>query len=237
MAVKQLKAFGLVAGVTTALLSTAYSSQVFAMNPFQATYQFAYNGKNLGSATRTLKKSGNTWNYVFAAKAGAIASATEISNFSLNDGQISSENFSRTSKILVHNNTMNIKFNPSAKTITTSKDKENRSFLWKAGVLDELNAELQIREDLKSSGLKSIYWLADAKEVEARKFIKQGNEQIKSNYGTFDTVKVVMKHDKPGRETIFWLAPKLDYLPVKVTHEDKKTSYSLLLTGYKGLSN
>lgn len=237
MAVKQLKAFSLVAGVTTALLSTAYSSQVLAMSPFQATYQFAYNGKNLGSATRTLKKSGNTWNYVFAAKAGAIASATETSNFSLNNGQISSENFSRTSKILVHNNTMNIKFNPSAKTITTSKDKENRSFAWKAGVLDELNAELQIREDLKSSGLKSTYWLADAKEVEARKFIKQGNEQVKTNYGTFDTVKVVMKHDKPGRETIFWLAPKLDYLPVKVTHEDKKSSYGLLLTGYKGLSN
>ncbi|MBU3847385.1 MAG: DUF3108 domain-containing protein [Candidatus Acinetobacter avistercoris] len=237
MAVKQLKAFTLVAGVTTALLSTAYSSQVLAMSPFQATYQFAYNGKNLGSATRTLKKSDNTWNYVFAAKAGAIASATETSNFSLNNGQISSENFSRTSKILVHNNTMNIKFNPSAKTITTSKDKENRSFAWKAGVLDELNAELQIREDLKSSGLKSTYWLADAKEVEARKFIKQGNEQVKTNYGTFDTVKVVMKHDKPGRETIFWLAPKLDYLPVKVTHEDKKSSYGLLLTGYKGLSN
>lgn len=237
MAVKQLKAFSLVAGVSTALLSTAYSSQVLAMSPFQATYQFAYNGKNLGSATRTLKKSGNTWNYVFAAKAGAIASATETSNFSLNNGQISSENFSRTSKILVHNNTMNIKFNPSAKTITTSKDKENRSFAWKAGVLDELNAELQIREDLKSSSLKSTYWLADAKEVEARKFIKQGNEQVKTNYGTFDTVKVVMKHDKPGRETIFWLAPKLDYLPVKVTHEDKKSSYGLLLTGYKGLSN
>jgi hypothetical protein len=46
-----------------------------------------------------------------------------------------------------------------------------------------------------------------------------------------------MKHDKPGRETIFWLAPKLDYLPVKVSHVDKKTSYGLLLTGYKGASN
>jgi hypothetical protein len=50
-------------------------------------------------------------------------------------------------------------------------------------------------------------------------------------------IKVVMKHDKPGRETIFWLAPKLDYLPVKVSHVDKKTSYGLLLTGYKGASN
>ena len=112
-----------------------------------------------------------------------------------------------------------------------------RSFAWKSGVLDELNAELQIREDLKNGGLKSNYWIADAKEIEARKFIKQGNEQIKAGTTTYDTVKVVMKHDKPGRETIFWLAPKLDYLPVKVSHVDKKTSYGLLLTQYKGVTN
>ena len=71
-------------------------------------------------------------------------------------------------------------------------------------------------------------------EVEARKFVRQGSESVKTNYGTFDTIKVAIKHDKPGRETIFWLAPKLDYLPVKVTHLDKKNSYGLLLTGYKG---
>jgi hypothetical protein len=132
---------------------------------------------------------------------------------------------------------MSINFNPAAKTINTKKDKEARSFAWKVGVLDELNAELQLREDIKNGGLKSTYYLADAKEVEARKFVKQGSESIKTDYGTFDTIKVVMKHDKPGRETIFWLAPKLDYLPVKVSHVDKKTSYGLLLTGYKGASN
>ena len=90
---------------------------------------------------------------------------------------------------------------------------------------------------VKSSGLKSNYLIADDKEVESRHFIKQGNETVKTAYGTFDTIKVVMKHDKPGRETIFWLAPKLDFLPVKVSHVDKKTSYGLLLTGYKGASN
>lgn len=237
MAVQQFKSLSLFTSLTTALLLTGYSSQVLAMSPFQASYQFAYNGKNLGSATRTLSKSGNNWNYVFAAKAGGIASATETSNFSLNNNQINSINFSRSSKILVHNNTMSIKFNPSAKIINTSKDKENRSFAWKTGVLDELNAELQLREDLKFSGLKSNYWLADAKGIDNRKFVKQGTETVKTNYGTFDTVKVVMKHDKPGRDTIFWLAPKLDYLPVKVTHQDQKSSYGLLLTGYKGITN
>lgn len=237
MAATLLKNLSMAAGLGTVVLLTGLSTQTFAMSPFQASYQFSYNGKNLGSATRTLSQSGNNWNYVFAAKAGGMASATETSRFTFSNGQIGASSFSRTSKILVHNNTMSIQFNPSAKTINTKKDDKARSFAWKAGVLDELNAELQLREDLKASGLKANYYLADAKEVEARKFVKQGTETIKSPYGTFDTVKVVMKHDKPGRQTTFWLAPKLDYLPVKVAHQDKNTSYGLLLTGYKGTPN
>ncbi|WP_298142616.1 DUF3108 domain-containing protein [uncultured Acinetobacter sp.] len=219
----------------SALLLSANSA--FAMSPFHATYQFSYNGKNMGSATRNLARSGNTWTYVFSAKAGGIASASETSRFSLNNGKITSSSFSRTSKILVHNNTMSIQFNPSKKLINTKKDDKPRSFAWQANVLDELNAELQLREDLKGSGLKSSYLIADAKEVEARRFIKQGTERVSTNYGTFDTVKVILKPTKPNRGTIFWLAPELDYLPVKVTHQDGKTSYGLSLTGYQGPRN
>ena len=237
MAKNVLKTIAVTTGIASTLLFTGFSSQAFAMSPFQASYQFNYNGKNMGSATRTLSKSGNNWTYVFAAKAGAIASASETSRFSFNAGKINSNSFSRTSKILVHNNTMSINFNPSSKTINTKKDDKARSFAWKAGVLDELNAELQIREDLKGVGMKSTYLLADAKEVETRQFVKQGSEKVQTSYGTFDTIKVIMKHDKPGRDTIFWLAPKLDYLPVKVTHQDGKSSYGLLLTGYKGSTN
>lgn len=51
------------------------------------------------------------------------------------------------------------------------------------------------------------------------------------------TIKVVLQHSKPERNTVFWLAPKLDYLPVKVTHNDGKSSYGLLLTGYSGKTN
>ncbi|MFC6052365.1 hypothetical protein A6M14_12135 [Acinetobacter sp. Ac_877] len=236
MAKHILKALSLSA-ITATVVMGGISSQAFAMSPFQAGYQFNYNGKNIGSATRTLSQSGNNWTYVFAAKAVGLASATETSKFTFNNKQISSSNFSRTSKVLVHNNTMSINFNPSTKLINTKKDDTNRSFAWKSGVLDELNAELQLREDLKNGALKSAYLLADAKEIESRRFVKQGNEQVKTNYGTFDTMKVVLKHEKPGRETIFWLAPKLDYLPVKVTHVDKKTSYGLLLTSYKGQTN
>jgi hypothetical protein len=231
------KTIRLYAGVSALACAGLFSGQVFAMSPFQASYQFNYNGKNMGSATRTLSKTGQQWKYVFAAKAVGVASATETSVFNFNDQHIQSSSFSRTSKVLVHNNTMSIRFNPSSKLIQTKKDDKARSFAWKNGVLDELNAELQIREDLKKGSLKSTYPIADAKEVENRRFVKQGNEKVKAGNTTYDTVKVVMKHDKPGRETIFWLAPKLDYLPVKVTHVDQKTNYGLLLNSYNGPTN
>ncbi|SPL69685.1 DUF3108 domain-containing protein [Acinetobacter stercoris] len=233
MANNFLKTMSIVTGVSSTLLLATFSSHALAISPFQASYQFAYNGKNMGSATRTLSKSGNNWTYVFAAKAGVIASASETSRFSFNGSDITSNSFSRTSKILVHNNTMSINFNPGSKTINTKKDDKARSFAWKSGALDELNAELQVREDLKKGALKSTYYIADAKALDARRFVKQGSEKVTTPFGTFDTIKVVLKHDKPNKDSVFWLAPKLDYAPVKMTHQDGKTSYSLLMTGYK----
>lgn len=208
------------------------SSTVFAIEPFQAAYQFAYNGKNLGTATRTLKPSGQDWIYTFSATAGMIASATETSRFKLTNGQVNSESFSRSSKILVHQDNMNIHFDPAKKLISTQKKETPRSFTWQPNSLDELNAEVQIREDLIHGKLKSSYPLTDAKGIEQRQFIKDGNEQVQTPYGTFDTIKVRMQHSKPQRNTIFWLAPKLNYLPVKITHNDDKTSYGLTLTKY-----
>ncbi len=223
--------------LSTALLISGVSSQVMAIAPFQADYQFSYNGKNLGSATRSLSKQGNYWRYNFNAKAGLIASAQESSTFGFTAGKVNSMQFNRTSKILVHNNILNISFNPTAKTINTQKDDKKRSFAWQPNVLDELNVELQLREDLKADGIKNSYALADAKEVENRRFIKNGSETIKTPFGTFNTIKVVLAHSKPERNTVFWLAPKLDYLPVKVSHNDGSSSYSLLLSKYSGTTN
>lgn len=223
----------LLTALTSLVLLGGVSSSSFALSPFNASYQFSYNGKNVGSATRQLAQNGNSWTYSFSAKAAALASANETSRFSLSNGQIQSSSFSRTSKVLVHSNKLNITFNPSSKVISTQKDDKARSFAWRAGVLDELNAELQVREDLKGGGLKGTYYIADAKSADARQFIKQGTESVTTPYGTYSTIKVLLKHDNATKSSIFWLAPQLDYLPVKMTHQDGKTSYSLLLTNYK----
>ncbi len=224
--------------VSTALALSAVTTASFALEPFSAEYQFSYNGKNLGSATRVLKGSANNWEYVVTAKAAAIASITETSHFGFSNNQVNSKDFKRHSKILMYNDIATIQFDPSKKIITTKKDDTTRTFAWEAGVLDELNAELQIREDLKRNALKPSYPIADAKGIDQRHFVKQGTEKITSGFGTFDTVKVIIQNKrKPERETIFWLAPKLDYAPVKVFHKDKDKTYGLLLKKYQGTTN
>ncbi len=107
MATKFLKSFSIATGISTTLLIASFSSHALAMSPFQANYQFTYNNKGMGSATRALSQQGNNWTYLFTAKAGGIASARN-QKFSFANGKISSQSFSRTSKILIHNNTMNI---------------------------------------------------------------------------------------------------------------------------------
>lgn len=214
--------------ITIAGMSFAMSS--YALTPFEATYQFTYGNKNMGDATRKLSLNGQTWQYKFTAKIPLIGSATETSTFALNNGQIQSQSYRRQTKILVHNDTVKLDFKAAQKQILTSRKGTDRVLTWQPHVLDDLNAELQIREDLKAGGLKSSYLIADYKEVEQRQFVKEGTETIKAADGkTYTTVKVRLKHDNATKSTIFWLAPSLDYLPIKVTHHDKDSSYGLLL--------
>ncbi len=212
------------------LSALGLSSLSHALSPFEATYQFTYGNKKMGDATRKLSKVGDQWQYQFSSKIPVIGSAIETSKFGFQNGLITSGSYQRKTKILIHSDTVSMNFNPSQKNITTSRKDKNRTLAWKNGVLDDLNAELQVREDLKKGALKSSYWIADYKEVEARKFVKEGSEKIKAADGkSYDTVKVRLKHDRATKNTIFWLAPSLDYLPIKVTHQDDDQSYGLLL--------
>ncbi len=224
----------LVAIGAISLSTFGVASLSHALSPFEATYQFTYGNKKMGDATRKLSKIGNQWQYQFSSKIPVIGSATETSKFGFQNGLITSDSYQRRTKILIHSDAVNMNFNPSQKNITTSRKDKNRTLTWKSGVLDDLNAELQVREDLKKGALKSSYWIANYKEVEARKFVKEGSEKVKAANGKiYDTVKVRLKHDRATKNTIFWLAPSLDYLPIKVTHQDDDQSYGLLLKASK----
>lgn len=210
------------------------SVPAFAITPFEATYQFSYNGKNISTATRSLSQQrDDTWLYTFSAKASFIASASESSQFNIKNGQVISNHFNRTTKYIGISDKLIIDFNRTNNMIYTQKNDTKRNFKLEFNSLDELNAEIQIREDILNKTLKTTYPITDAKGVDTRKFVPLGEETIKTPYGTLNTVKFKLEYNKPERNTMFWLAPQFDYLPVKVAHNDEGNSYGISLISYK----
>ena len=205
----------------------------FAISPFSATYNFNLDNKAGGTAVRTLSKQGNQWVYDFNAKIPVIATASEKSIFSFDNNQVQPKSYQRQYKILVHRQYTSLQFSPATRSIKVTRDQKNSQIPWQTGVLDDLNVEIQIREDLKHNGLKSSYLIADHKDITARQFVNEGMVKVTTLLGTFDAVKVRINHSKKNKNTVFWFAPKLDYLPVKIIHNDSGSIYTLDLTKYQ----
>jgi hypothetical protein len=208
-----------------------------AFEPFQANYSFNIAGMLKGTATRTLTKVDNIWSYNFKASVASLANAGEVSHFKVAHSDKSSTEL-QTLDHAYHFNFLTKKvengFNVDwANQVVSAHNKNgDDSYPAQAGMLDMLDLELQVREDIKHKQLKPSYLLADDKGIRKISFVNEGEETVQTDAGIYDTIKVRLVQDNEKRKTYFWLAPKLDYLPVRVHQDDGSLSYDLSLTSY-----
>lgn len=213
----------------------AISTLLFAMpaiagvTPFSADYNFNIEGKYKGTATRVLKQNGNQWSYTMNATAGKLASASMSSIFLDTNGIITPQKSSTTYKILGAGRTETLTFDHAKKQYISNYKGQNKTVKISTTALDDLGLEMQIREDLKANKFRGNYLMADRDKVESVPFTKSATTKISVPAGTFDVVRVDRTHDDKSRQTSFWLAPSLDYLPIKVvqTNDGKKMEMSL----------
>lgn len=94
---------------------------------------------------------------------------------------------------------------------------------------DELSYQLQMREDILEGQTQFSYWIVDGGKLKEYPFNKLADEQIKTPLGTVDTVKISRSHGKSERKTFAWLARDWNYLLVGLEHQEKGSSYRLLI--------
>lgn len=195
--------------------------------PFNATYALSYDGKS-GTATRTLTKSGNGFTYKVSARAAGIATANQSASFSLSGDKVIPSSASTAYKVAGIGNTHSIKFNGKT-AISTYKGKPTTLSI-PNGAYDDLSLEMQIRQELLNGKFSGAYTLVKKKDTELTRFKKSGNAKITTPAGTYDTVRIDRIHDDKGRATSFWLAPSLNYLPVKVSQTNDGKTMVMQLT-------
>ena len=70
-------------------------------------------------------------------------------------------------------------------------------------------------------------------KIKTLTFAKQGKEKIKTPAGTFNTVKIQVVRNSNKRNTTLWLAEELDYMPVKIRHNEKGNVVTTVIKNVK----
>lgn len=86
---------------------------------------------------------------------------------------------------------------------------------------DKLGYILVVMSDLQQGKTDLTYHIADGGKLKTYKMEVVGTELVPTKIGVIDTYLVRRLRKDRKRETLFWLAPELQYLPVKIEHRDK----------------
>lgn len=90
-----------------------------------------------------------------------------------------------------------------------------------ASTQDKLVYLLALMQDLARGARDLVYPIADGGHLKEYAIERQGRERLTTPVGTFDTVRLYRQDPKGKRHTTLWAAAALDYLPVKVRHQEK----------------
>jgi hypothetical protein len=105
------------------------------------------------------------------------------------------------------------------------------------GTLDKLVVLLALRQDLASGMRDPSYSVADGGKLKTYRFERKGDQEIVTPAGTWLGVEVARSKDESPADYRLWLAPDLDYLPVRVEREEMGSRFRMDLTLVEGLGD
>lgn len=105
------------------------------------------------------------------------------------------------------------------------------------GTLDKFSYMFAMMRDLGRGKRRFEYTIADGgRELRSYVLTSIANERIDTAVGTFDTVAVRRRHENSRRETTFWCARALGYLPVRIVHIERDgTPLTLRIQSLSGI--
>jgi len=209
---------------------TALAMEPVGLAPYRAEYQLSYGPMGMANAEYHLtRQADGSWLFQSSAKAVGMAA------FAFGDQLIEQSHFQVDGQTL-------LPLHYELKRVNGSqiKEAERVDFNWQSrqaiahtrkgkqvqltihpGVLDQMLMQLALRQQLLAGKEHMSIDFIDEDEIKNYEFAVTGRERIKTAAGELDTVRVERTDDKK-KATVFWFAPKLDYLPVRLDQTKRK---------------
>ncbi|PWQ96347.1 DUF3108 domain-containing protein [Leucothrix arctica] len=220
-------------------LLVASSTAMALPNAMSSVFDVSRNGLSLGYLKSTLTFKGNKYQYHKSTRATGFAKLlTGAKITEKSEGLFSGDRVIPTSylydEVVRKDQRLDKASFAKGRAVGAYKGK-SYNLAVPANVLDRGILEMVVANDLNRKLPTLNYTVLDRGELKDYSFVREGSEKLTTNAGTFDTVKISVKRGDGSRETTYWMAKQLDFLPVKMLHKEKGDEISSVLREYTSL--
>jgi len=202
------------------------------LKPFTATYTISALGMLAAEAEIQLTRlPDGRWEYHSqTSRRGfgrvyrrAELSMSQRSVFRLQNGRLVPETFTAEDGTDSDSKDQNLTFDWAAGRVRGVAEREVVDLQIEPGVLDELSVHVALMQALLEGRMPDSFHMIDGDRIKEYLYSAEGNEQLKTDVGEFDSV--IFRSSRPGsrKGTWFWCAPELGYLPLKIERRDGKS--------------
>ena len=190
---------------------------------YRAVYKADYKGLPVtAKGIRELSRDENGVYTLSSTASSFLGSITESSVFNIVDEKIRPIEYQYHRSGIGKNRDAVLTFNWQEMTVLNNVQSKPWQMTITEASLDKLIYQLQMREDLSAIKESGEAWpllhyeIADGGKLKSYAFEVVGPEIIDTPLGKIDTLKIIRIRHRKNRETAFWLAPKYEFLLVRL---------------------
>ena len=208
------------------LLGATTAAPALNPSPFEAKYVLEVGGFTVAETSWRVERVTDGFIYEKRTKATGIAAlfgnrgVVERSEWKLFAGNIKPARY-RYERHGRPDKTTAIEFDWEDGVVNNNRRGEKSRIAVPDDTLDKLGYMLVLADDLRAGKRSVRYNIADGKsKLKVYDFRVIGEEQMATAVGTMKVLKMIRDRKDSDRETTIWIAPALDFVPVRITHHE-----------------
>lgn len=212
------------------LCSVSLHSLAAPLSLFSATYVAKFNGMPV-EARRELVKFEDGYRVSILAK-NVLGEMSQSEEFGLDDvGAIQLKQYHSQQRFFGVAKVEDLIVDPVKNIARYSRNDKLQEIPLAPGYLGPISYQLQLARDLNAKRASYRYLVLNRGKVKDYRFEPVGEEVVHTSLGAIRTVKIRRVRDDQERETLFWMAPDLGFLLIKLwQREEDGQNYELTLS-------
>lgn len=202
------------------------------LRPFRASYKVTYSGVSAGTSDLQLQQlPDGRWSYESRLKAKFIIElmvprskipADERSLFRIQNGRIVPESFSAANDDHKDPRFQQLQFDWQRGRVTGVAEDKQVDLPLEPGLLDEMSAQLALMLELANGRQPTRFSVLDKDRIKEYEYSAEGSTLLSTDAGEFQTVIYRSSRVGSDKSTLYWCAPALGHLPLRVERHDGK---------------